>query len=366
MRTIRDLLVTGGLMLAAVSPAATALAGRIEAVKGKKYELTKAHGPVMIMVETFRRSANEGNDENAKTAEQVANELVYELRSKNNLPAYIYHVTAQDTRVETIDRRGNPDQRKNLHKVESFGVIAGNYPSLDDPLARETLAFVKKLKPECLSPESGIVWFAKPGQGPFQKAFLTTNPLLSPEEAQSRMADSAKLDPLLIKLNSGENYSLLENKGKFTLQVAIFTGRKVIAGTVAAQKTNFFDPNRINPLDEAAIQANDLTLALRHHRDREAYVWHDRFHSIVTVGSYTSETDPQIKKDFDLFKAKPTKNAKTQEMEIQPEFLWLDKTGPKQDQKRFWAFMPDPLVIPVPRVGGKPSLAKLPESLKGR
>jgi len=359
---VRGLAVIAAV-IAAVSAASVAQAGRIDAVAGKKYELTKAHGPVMIMVETFRRSANEG-EENAKSAEEVANQLVYELRSKNNLPAYVYRVTAEDSVIETIDRRGNKDQRKNLHKVESFGVIAGNYPSLDDPLAKETLAFVKKLKPQCLSPENGIVWFAKAGQGPFQKAFLTINPLLSAEEAQARMSQSTKPDTLLIKLNSSVNYSLLENKKKYTLQVAMFTGRKVMEGTLAAQKTNFFDVERINPLDEAAIQANDLTLALRHHRGREAYVWHDHYHSIVTVGSYDSKSDPQILKDMELFRAKPKMNEVTNQMEVQPEHMWIENTGPKRDQTRMWAFMPEPLLIAVPQMRTSGPLARLPEALK--
>jgi hypothetical protein len=356
MRTRWNSTVLRGLVvLAALSPAGLASAGRIDATPGKKYELNKAHGPVMIMVETFRRSANEGSDEKAKTAEQVANELVYELRSKNNLPAYIYHVNADDGLVETIDRTGQRDQRKNLHKVESFGVIAGNYPSLNDPLAKETLAYVKKLKPQCLSPENGIVWYAKPGQGPFQKAFLTVNPLLTQEEADARLAADRKPDTLLIQLNSAVNYSLLENKGKYTLQVAMFTGRTVIDGTMAARKVNFFEERKhdINPLDIAAIDANDLTLALRQHRGREAYVWHDRHHSIVTVGSYMSKEDPQILRDFELFKAKPKLNEVTKVTEVQPEHMWIDNTGPKKDTRRIWAFMPEPLLIPVPKVGSR-------------
>ncbi len=349
-------------MMAAVSLAATVQAGNIEAVEGKKYVLTKAHGPVMIMVETFRRSANEETGEGAKTAEQVANELVYELRSKNNLPAYIYHVKPEDEAVPTVDRMGNRDQRKNLHRVESFGVIAGNYPSLDDPLAQKTLAFVKKLKPQCLSPEKGIVWFAKAGEGPFQKAFLTINPLLSMEEAQARMSQESKPDPLLVKLNSSVNYSLLENDGQFTLQVAMFTGRKVIEGTLAAQKTNFFtsSEDKLNPLDVAAIDANDLCLALRQHRGREAYVWHDHYHSIVTVGSYKTRNDPQIQKDIELFKAKPKLNEVTKVMEIQPEHMWIEKTGKNRDTTRMWAFMPEPLLIPVPQMRNRGPLAQLP------
>jgi hypothetical protein len=293
---------------------------------------------------------------------------VFELRSKNNLPAYVYRMHGDDSLVQTVDRRGNKDQRKNLHKVESFGVIAGNYPSLDDPLAKETLAFVKKLKPQCLSQENGIVWYAKAGQGPFQKAFLTVNPLLSQEEAQQRMALDRKPDTLLIQLNSAVNYSLLENKGKYTLQVAMFTGRKVVEGTASAQKTNFFDANRSssNPLEIAAIDANDLTLALRQHRGREAYVWHDHYCSIVTIGSYDSQTDPEIAKNIELFRAKPKVNPVTNETELQPEHMWIEKTGKNQDTTRMWAFMPEPLLIAVPQMRSSGPLARLPEALKLR
>ena len=371
MRTeLKSAVLCRGLVLVAVVCATSSLPAkdRIEAVAGKKYELSRVHGPVMIMVETFRRSANEADTPDKKTAEQVANELVFELRSRNNLPAYIYRVNADDGVVDTFDRRGNRDQKKNLHKVESFGVIAGNYPSLNDPLARDTLAFVKKLRPKCLSPESGIVWFAKAGEGPFQKAFLTVNPLLSEEEAESRMASQSSFDPLLIKLNSSVNHSLLENKGKFTLQVAMFTGRKVVEGTLAAQKTNFFEERvNPNPLAWAEVEANDLMLALRQHRKREAYVWHDHYQSIVTIGSYETRNDAQLLKDIELFKEKPQLNKLTNKMEIQPEHMWIDNTGPNKDTMRIWAFMPEPLVMPVPQMRPKSSpLARLPDGMRGR
>ena len=64
----------------------------------------------------------------------------------------------------------------------------------------------------------------------------------------------------------------------------------------------------------AAQKANDLTIFLRA-KGYEVYQFHDRYSSIVTIGSFKSpgralpngqlELDPEIQKIIDTFKAKP-------------------------------------------------------------
>ncbi|MBX3443930.1 MAG: hypothetical protein KF774_16095 [Planctomyces sp.] len=334
--------LTAAIGLAAVIPARAA--SKIEAVEGKRYQLTREHGPWMIMVATFHTSAADGQTVEGKSPENAAADLVLELR-KRNLPAYVHKITAGSEMVRTVDRTGRDDVRKNLRMVTSWGVIAGNYPSLDDPLAQKTLAYVKQLKPRCLDQESGVVWYAKAGEGPLRNAFLTTNPLLSEEEIKARQG----IDPLLIRLNSDDNYSLLENKGQYTLQVAMFTGRKVLANTLASQRTSIgVEDGQASPLDLAAQEARDLTLALREFRKIEAYVWHDHFQSIVTVGSFSGPDDPKLREAYELFRAKEKFVQKSGQIEEVPEtFYPPSRTG---NGVQMWAFMPQPVVMPVPKM----------------
>ena len=61
---------------------------RIEAIKGKKYRLTKQHGPWMIMVASLAEPPDYRRHEGISYLE-AADRLVYELRRKG-LPAYVY------------------------------------------------------------------------------------------------------------------------------------------------------------------------------------------------------------------------------------------------------------------------------------
>jgi hypothetical protein len=341
-------LLVSVLVLTAVSPAH---AGKIEAVPGKRYDLTKQHGPWMIMVATFH--SYQADIDEGKPPEQAANDLVFELRQRN-LPAYIYKVEGDNRMTETLDDNGRPERKKNLRKLTTWGVMAGNYESLEDELAQKTLAYVKKLRPKSLDASSGVVWFAQAGDGPFHNAFLTPNPLLSSEELAGRQS----VDPLLVKLNTAENHSLLENKGEYTLQIAMFTGRRMMQGSASSQLTGFRnEEGRLNPLDLAAQDAHDLAEALRKYRNYDAYVWHDHYQSIVTVGSFSSPNDPKLKAIFEIFKAKPKGkvNKLTGLPEPEPEVFTVNED--RNSPTKMWALMPQPVTISVPRI--KPRSAAL-------
>ena len=194
----------------------------IEAVKGKQYGLTKKHGPWMIMVASFHAASPDGIVRDGKTPQQLADELVWELRNlkPNGIPAYTYAISAHDEKIRTTDRLGRDETRKFLTNQDHISVIAGNYPAFDDPLAQKTLAYLKKLQPACLQQEGVNYLRTQRRQGPLGAAFLTVNPLLTPEEIRSR-----QVDPLIAKINAGGKYSLFENKGEFTLVVATFAGK---------------------------------------------------------------------------------------------------------------------------------------------
>ena len=104
---------------------------------------------------------------------------------------------------------------KTPSQSNSISVIAGNYPTVDDSTGQKTRDFIKQLSLKDLNLESwanggGLVYRQTPGQpGPFSGAILTINPLFSPEEVAK-----TKRDPLLLRLNSNAQYSILRNKGR--------------------------------------------------------------------------------------------------------------------------------------------------------
>jgi hypothetical protein len=81
-------LSAGLLLLSVVMPSASA---DVEAVRGKKYPLTKKHGPWMIMVASIRDVEEDRRVKDGLSAEEAADELVYQLRQLG-IPAYTYQL----------------------------------------------------------------------------------------------------------------------------------------------------------------------------------------------------------------------------------------------------------------------------------
>ena len=62
-------------------------------------------------------------------------------------------------------------------------VLAGNYGSIDDAIAQDTLNKVKKFHPKFLrNTKNGAVTRNSGPKGPLAGAFMTINPLRKPEE----------------------------------------------------------------------------------------------------------------------------------------------------------------------------------------
>ena len=123
--------------------------------------------------------------------------------------------------------------------------------------------------------------------GPMRRAFIARNPLLRKEQFVS-----TGLDPLVQQMNKYVKFSLLDNPGKYTVRVASFQGDTEIEGEAKeADKPGFlplpFKSHSSGKLEEAADNAHRLTIMLRE-QGVEAYEFHDRCESIVTVGSFDS------------------------------------------------------------------------------
>ena len=121
-------------------------------------------------------------------------------------------------------------------------------------------------------------------QGPMGHAFMTRNPLLPREYFVPQAVDEE-----VAKWNKNVEYSLLKCPGKYSIKVATFRGRVSLKaandGEPDATETRALSKD--DPLVVAAQNANDLTRALRE-KGWEAYEFHDRRESYVTVGSFDS------------------------------------------------------------------------------
>jgi hypothetical protein len=294
-------------------------ANRVEADPQKAYNITEQNGPWMIMTCSF----------SGEKAREQAKELALELRKRYKLPAYVYEKKfdiGKDIPGRGVDEYGRPKKMKNLHRgaeVNEIAVLVGDYPSVDDPEAQETLRKLKYYQPDCLTLKegkatsrnlAGLRWIQaavlpddneRKKRGPMSSAFVTTNPTLPTEYYAPK-----GLDPLLIKANEGVEHSLLDCPGKYTVQVAHFTGRVVMKQDEITAIEHGKDMD--SQLAKATLMAHELTKALRM-KGYDAYEFHDRYASIVTVGSFDSvgqqgangviEMDPSVKAILDQFKS---------------------------------------------------------------
>lgn len=287
---------------------------RVEADPNKDYWLSETNGPWMIMACSF----------SGDHALEQARELVLELRRRYKLPAYMYEKTFE-LKAES-PKPGKKFRYQLGEQIREVAVLVGDFPSVDDPRAQETLQKIKYYRPQALEPRpdkpTNRTFAAlrtiqqallsddneKKQKGPMGHAFLTTNPLLPDEYFAPK-----GIDKFLLELNEGYEYNLLNCPGRYTVQVAHFTGEVIIDQKEIQAIERGEKPFR-GSLAEAARKAHELTLALRQ-KGYEAYEFHDRGASIVTVGSFDSlgtpredgkiELDPRIVAIINTFKADP-------------------------------------------------------------
>ena len=364
---LRCTLALAALAGMTVASAAPAQAASIDATRGKPYKLTKQHGPWMIMVASLS-APPEAMRTKGLSPQEAADELVYELRKKG-IPAYTFKQDDVYDQVKTIDRHGRERTSSYTAQKGSIGVLAGNYEDPESAVAQKTLDFLKTFEPQVLTGvkdsgrfvqrlKNGGILRRTPGRPkPLSGAFLTINPLLSPEEATR-----AKADPLLLKLNRGMDHSLLENKGRYTVVVASFYGNsQTQIGSSRLQPDRLI---KVGNLDSAAENAWQLARALRQgnfvvyegnnpgrQQAFEAYVWHDRYRSLVTVGSFDRPDDPAIGKIINTFKAKIRQHADTKQEFLSAEILTIPPFPARGvSPEKSWIFDPQPTPMEVPRL----------------
>ena len=269
---------------------------RVEADADKTYRLTEEHGPWMILATSF---AGPGADKQARN-------LVLELRKQYKLPAFVHQQSYDFTERFAglgLNRYGYAKTMRyyNEKKFDEIAVLVGHFDGVDDHRVDKTLEKIRHARPECLDVSKhhsttqrffGLRELQRRltpdkderQRGPMGKAFLTRNPLL-PQEYFT----PGGLDPLVERINRDVEYSLLKNPGQYTVRVAKFRG----STTMKLDEIKYGTKDRpSNKLEEAAIKAHELTVALRR-QGIEAYEFHDRYESIVTVGSFDSYGTPR-------------------------------------------------------------------------
>ncbi len=276
---------------------------RVDADPRKAYELTESNGPWLIMCTSFA----------GPTAEQQAHDLVLELRQRFKIEAYSFRQTFDFTEPDVNDpqrpvrynERGEPAKLKYLHpaKFEEIAVLAGNFASVEGTDVEKALDLVKHARPETLGEKyrekssqrfAGLRSFYRTVtlssdnklKGPMGAAFVTRNPLL-PEE----YFNAKGLDPFLVEINKDIEHSLLNCQGNYTVRVATFRGVDTMKPSEFERLTT--ERKGDAKIDQAAMKATALCAALRA-RGIEAYEFHDRTESIVTVGSFNDYGQQRI------------------------------------------------------------------------
>lgn len=270
---------------------------KVEADPNKTYEIDDKHGPWMIMAASFV----------GPTAEDQSRELVLELRQKFHVEAYTFRRTYDYTKpVEGLGYNQYGGKRRMRYatnsKFDEIAVLVGNFASVDDARIDKTLESLKHAKPETLDASkrqgnsqrlAGLrsiynMVSASPAEktkGPMGSAFVTRNPLL-PQE----MFVAQGIDPFVVDLNKDLPNSLLKCSGLYTVRIASFRGVDTMKPAEFEKQTS--EQRKMAKIDEAALKASRLCAALRE-KGIEAYEFHDRTESIVTVGSFSEVGQPR-------------------------------------------------------------------------
>ena len=257
-------------------------AAKVEADPKKDYFLKDSDGNWLAMAAKF-------SDEKAAYR---AKKLAYELRKAYKMEAFVFKFDPS----RNLDAfSAEVDSAKNFHyqttqNVE-YAVLVGGYPVGDDLELQKTLERLRRCQPESLKDDAPSKALAQKfqemarkdqkyaGYGPMGGAFAVPNPLL-PKEFFSQ---KGIVDSYVEKLNSDGKYSLLNNDKLYTVRVATFSGDVAMYKNTQGPKTDEMKSR----LQYAGLRAAALCEALRK-AGVEAWEFHDRDCSFVTIGSFDS------------------------------------------------------------------------------
>jgi len=275
-------------------------------------------------------------------APQMAREFALEMRTSYKLSAFVFNYGAEERKKEYDRVKAIIDQQKKfcednkmpLEKVrvrytyvpDQCAVLVGGYAT-EDAAHKDLKNRIRHLKPpdpRKVKLDMGVAAGYeksdlsteryKPGgvakevvqvyMNPFLRAFVAHNPSIKVERSTEPEAyDLATL----WKLNKGEPYNLLECKKALTLAITHFrtpTGMQATPEGGGGVLGALGFTKKKTRQDYAATNANILADNLRTHFKLDAYVLHTQFSSVVTVGSYDSPEDPNLRSMKNLLQAR--------------------------------------------------------------
>jgi hypothetical protein len=294
--------------LAGLAALATASIGqaRVEADPNQEYNVTSADGDWMILIASYR----------GEMAGKLAHALVLEMRSDYGLPAFVFDRSA----IEREEQQKDIEKQKHEIQLwmqahgcqsdqalpvkvrrieEQRAVLIGGYKDMET--ARRALDEIRKLPPP--KAESGATLFvhrldqqSQPGAGvertvqnPFRAAFVVHNPAVpvappAPEE-----------DKVVKSLNAGESFSISQCRKPWTLAVASYQGLAALQSRSAPSSvfSNLLGGDGGERLNACGLNAHNFAEALRK-LGFEAYVYHTRYRSVVSVGGFDAVDDPRL------------------------------------------------------------------------
>jgi hypothetical protein len=222
--------------------------------------------------------------------------LCKELQNDYKLPAYI--LRTKDFPGRSL-MRGTPPtvpsqvMQPNIRmpeKIRTFdeaAVLVGNEKTM--AAQKKLWEAVKKINPKCLAGVSTPF----PWRKGLSQALRTTNPYVP-----AQLLYPHTTDRLVVKINSGLR-SLVNCPGRYSLQVAEFSGRSAFQLDPQQQIGQIMPDLKTSPLQTAHDDAEKLTDKLARapqiqHLGLPVYVFHDRTSSRVFIGSFNDLQDPAV------------------------------------------------------------------------
>jgi hypothetical protein len=283
-----------------------------------EHEVTPQAGPWMVCVASFT----------GEPAKELTEAMIQELRSKYNIQAYSYCRSAELRRQERerieqekqlrrmwADQRGlAPDvplpAPKTYRIEEQYAVMVGGYK--DEDAAYKAAQQIRKLP----APPEKLMDQTTPGVlsgdqltpssektvyiNPFRSAFSVRNPTVPAEKATKDDKSASRLK----SYNAGESYSLLKSPKPWTLVIKSYPAAATVKQDFGERPLvqKLFSPSDAGRLLNANGQeAHALADVLRKlpkgaldYPLHEAYVLHEEYSSIVSIGSFESPDDPQL------------------------------------------------------------------------
>lgn len=260
------------------------------------FPLTPQQGPWMIQVASFV------GDQNL----HLANSLASELRTKHRLEAYVFEFQPKSDLTQLTPEFVKEFKSKfkvaprapryQTPPARQWVVLVGNYKSHDDFRLQRSLNYLKRINPNSFSAEvrEELRWAKPDANGHKMNGVRAVVNPVAPKSSFQNDPENQRLLAMYRELNDHEKWSIYQLAAPATLNVYTFHGTSTLEQN---KKDQVAAKNKQSSLEMAAQSALILTEELRK-MGYEAYVFHGKFASCVSMGGYAGPNDPKLQQDF--------------------------------------------------------------------